>query len=272
MGRGRLYTSMRDVLARRKRLIGGAAAAIATAALGFVVPQVLGTIQSTVAPPPVLHAQVETDLARFRSDAPHVPVFVIPRPLAEIGRPPDGDDLAVSAAPRRYAWAHGLGGVDAMETLIRVSLSGTTPAATDLQELRVELVRCGPPLKGHLVTYDGLGSGIGARYFSIDLDSDTPAAEYVNAKGRLRRDQPFPLRVTDSDQEVFDVTATITRRDCEWRLLLDWTAGERKGTAVIDDDGKPFRTTSGGSADGPVAGLKAVTWDPDSGRWAVRPG
>ena len=260
---------------RRKKLIGAAAAAVATAALGFVVPQVLAAIKTKVAPPPALHAQVIADVARFRSSAPHVPEFVIPRPLAQIGRPPDASDidpqfpqqLAMRAASLRYAWAHQQGGVDATETLLRISISGTSPAATDLQQLRVRLVHCQPPLKGQLATYQGLGSGIGARYFSIDLDRNPPVADYVDAKGAMKREQPFPLRVTDSDQEVFDVSAGMTRRDCQWTLLLDWTAGARHGTTVIDNHGKPFRTTSGGTADGAIPGVTSVTWDPVSGRW-----
>jgi hypothetical protein len=260
-------------------LIGAFAGALATAILGFVVPQVLATIKTKVAPAPALHAQVITDVARFRSSSPHVPEFVIPRPLKQIGRPPDANDidpsypemLAMRAAPLRYAWAHMQGGVDATETLVRVSISGSSSAATDLQQLRVRLVHCQSPLKGQLVTYTGLGSGIGARYFSVDLDRDTPVADYVDAHGTLKRDQPFPLRVTNSDQEVFDVSADITRRDCQWTLLLDWTAGARHGTAVIDDHGKPFRTTSGGTADGPVPGVTTVIWNPVSGRWVAPP-
>ena len=93
----------------------------------------------------------------------------------------------------------------------------------------------------------------------------------MDAKGKVKRRQPFPLRITDSDQEVFDVTATVSRRDCDWTLLLDWTAGDRQGTTVVDDHGKPFRTTSGGSADGPVPGLESVIWDPVSDRWVTSP-
>jgi hypothetical protein len=270
---------MRTFALAHKKLIGGAAAAIATATLGVVVPQLLTTIEAKVAPAPVLHAQVTTDVAHFRSSSPHVPEFVIPRPLAQIGRPPDAGDvdprapetLAMRAAPLRYAWAHRQGGVDATETLVRVSVSGATPAATDLQQLRVRVVHCGHALKGQLVTYTGLGSSIGARYFSIDLDKQTPVADYVNAKGDIKHDQPFPLKVTDSDQEVVDISAQITRRDCQWTLLLDWTAGSRHGTTVIDDHGEPFRTTSGGTADGPLPGLATVIWDPGRKRWVGPP-
>jgi hypothetical protein len=99
-------TPQRGLWSRRKKLIASGAAGVATAAVGFVVPQVLGTVQSRVAPPAALHAQVLTDVAKFRSDAPHIPLFVVPRPIARIGRPPDANDDTSRAAPLRYAWAH----------------------------------------------------------------------------------------------------------------------------------------------------------------------
>src|SRR3954454_17395218 len=173
-------TPKRGLWSRRKKLIGSGAAAVATAAVGFAVPQVLGSIQSQVAPAPVLHAQVLTDIAKFRSSAPHVPEFVVPGPPSRFGTPPDAGDETLRAAPLRYAWAHARDGVDATESLIRGSISGAPAAATDLQQLRVRLVRCQAPMRGTLLTYLGLGSGIGARYFMIDLDRKTPVAEYVD--------------------------------------------------------------------------------------------
>jgi hypothetical protein len=55
-------TPKRSLWSRRKKLIGSGAAAVATAAVGFAVPQVLGSIQNQVAPAPVLQAQVLTDV------------------------------------------------------------------------------------------------------------------------------------------------------------------------------------------------------------------
>jgi hypothetical protein len=267
-----ILTPKRGLWSRRNKLIGGAAAAVATAAISFVVPQVLGGIQTRVAPAPVLHPQVLTDVAKFRSSAPHVPEFVVPGSLSRIGAPPDARDvdpefpevLAIRSAPLRYAWAHARGGVDATESLVRVSISGASAAATDLQQLRVRLVHCQAPLRGSLLTYLGLGSGIGARYFSINLDRNTPVAEYVDKNGRMKKDQPFPMRVTDTDQEVFDVTAGTLRRDCQWELLLDWTAGSRHGTTVINDHGKPFRTTS-------TSRTTSRIWNPVTSRWVLPP-
>lgn len=264
-------TPQRGLWSRRKKLVGSGAAAVAVAAVGFVVPQVLGGIQSQVAPAPVLHAQVLTDVSKFRSNAPHVPEFVVPGSLSSIGTPPDGADTphdypgAMSdSAPLRYAWAHARGGVDATESLVRVSVSGASAAATDLQQLRVRLVRCQAPMRGTLVTYSGLGSGIGVRYFMIDLDRKTPVARYVDKHGRIKREQPFPLRVTNTDQEVFDVSAGITRRDCRWELLLDWTAGSRHGTTVINDHGRPFRTTGDSRATTRI-------WNSVTSRWVLPP-
>jgi hypothetical protein len=267
----------RGFLSRHRKLAGAAAAAVSTAALGVVVPQLVGSVEHRIKPPPVLRAQSIVDVARFRSDAPHVPEFVIPRVASAVPKPPDAGAApnpydphhADDIEPARYAWAHELGGVDAGETLVRVSISGARPAATQLQQLRAKILRCRPPLHGTLVTYLGLGSGMGARYFAIDLDHDSPPAQYVDAKGQIKDDQPFPLRVTDADQEVFDVSATVTRRDCDWELLLDWTAGSKSGTTVITDHGRPFRTTSGGTADGPAPGVNRAVWDLVEQHWTT---
>jgi hypothetical protein len=273
----RAPAASRGLLSRHRKLAGAAAAAVGTAALGVVVPQLIGSVEHRIKPSPALRVQSIVDVARFRSDAPHVPEFVIPRAASAVPKPPDAGSApsrfdphhADGFDPARYAWAHELGGVDGVETLVRVSIAGTGTAATQLQQLRPKILRCRRPLQGTLVTYTGLGSGMGDRYFSIDLDHDSPAAKYVDAGGRIKDDQPFPLRVTDADQEVFDVSATVTRRDCDWELLLDWTAGSRSGTTVITDHGKPFRTTSGGTADGPAPGVQSAVWDLVTRRWTT---
>jgi hypothetical protein len=83
--------------------------------------------------------------------------------------------------------------------------SPPSAALHDLQQLRVRLVHCQPPLKGQLVTYTGLGSGLGARYFSIDLNRNAPVAEYVDAKGAM-----------NSSSFRYALTDCTTARD-DWR-------------------------------------------------------
>jgi hypothetical protein len=56
----------------------------------------------------------------------------------------------------------------------------------------------------------------------------------------------FPYKVSESDPEVFFVTAHTSGHDVRWYLELDWSSGSRSGTVRIDDHGKPFRTSAAG--------------------------
>jgi hypothetical protein len=275
------------------KLTAGFLGALATATIGVIVPQLIHSAESAAtsdhAP---VSVQVISDLSRFRSGATHVPLFVIPDRPSSIGPPPNryaanpGDPHVSSVSgdldTARYDWAHSLGGLDAEETLVRLSISGTTTAATDLQQIRVKILRCTRPRRGTLVSYLGLGDSIGTRFFTITLDGvghvsgrEVPpgTVAYVGT-GTTRRagPEPFPLRVTDSIQEEFDITADAVGHDCQWELLLDWTQGSRTGTAMITNHGNPFETTAAYDAKGnPIRGVEGVSWDIKAQRWVRLP-
>jgi hypothetical protein len=261
------------------KYIAGFLGAVGTATLGVIVPQLIHKAERwTTAQEAPLAVQVITDITRFRSGAGHVPQYLIPGSASALGPPPNryaADPILQHRPPdfdpERYAWAHALGGVDANETLLRLSISGTSAAATDLQQIRVRIVRCTRPLSGTEVSYTGLGDAIGTRFFTVNLDQQPPTVKYVGT-GATRRPgpQPFPMRVTDSIQEEFDITADVLNSDCQWDLLLDWTQGQHSGTVVISNNGKPFRTTTGNTRSGPAEGVAVVYWDPKLQRW-VRP-
>jgi hypothetical protein len=259
-----------------------------TATIGVIVPQLIHSAESAATSHPApLNVQVISDLSRFRSGATHVPLFVIPLPSSSIGPPPADpadphasfDSNELDAA--RYDWAHSLGGFDAEETLVRLSISGTTTAATDLQEIRVKILRCASPRKGTLVSYLGIGDSIGTRFFTITLDGvgeisgrkvPPGVVQYVGAgASRQPGPEPFPLRVTDSIQEEFDITADALMHDCQWKLLLDWTQGSRRGTTVITNHGNPFETTAALAGDDTVRGVQGVSWDRKEQRWVPLP-
>ena len=54
----------------------------------------------------------------------------------------------------------------------------------------------------------------------------------------------MPYRVSSEDPEVLLVNAETEACDCSWCLELDWSSQGRTGTVRVDDDGRPFRTTS----------------------------
>ncbi|WP_342354216.1 hypothetical protein [Streptomyces inhibens] len=81
------------------------------------------------------------------------------------------------------------------------------------------------------------GGDVSTKSFDVDLDSGRPDT----APKSGQRD--FPYKVSESDPEVFYVTAHAQAHDVSWYLELDWSSGDRHGTVRINDNGKPFRTS-----------------------------
>jgi hypothetical protein len=177
-----------------------------------------------------------TDIDRFDSDVVHIPEFVVPRPIGQVPPPPNGE-----SEEGRYRWAHDLGGVDASSSLMRVTIAGEEAAPVILQGLRVRVAERRPPLPGSLISYFGVGAPQSVRYVQVDLSTDPPGWEFIGQEGRP--EEHFPLRVSASETEVFDVQAGQARGDVSWYLELEYTADGEPGVVRIDDDGKPFRTT-----------------------------
>jgi hypothetical protein len=198
-----------------------------------------------------------TDVDSFKSDVVHVPEFVLNRPINQVPPPPNGD-----LPDGRYAWAHQLGGVDATESLFRFSVVGKESEPVLLQGLRVKLVDRRPPLKGSLITFSGLGAPQSVRYIQVDLSKDPPTWDYIGPKGKP--EEHFPLRVSSSEPEVFDVSGVSLRGDVTWYLQLDYTADGEQKSIRIDDHGKPFRTT-----ESRAPGQNAYAWM--NGRWELLP-
>jgi hypothetical protein len=196
-----------------------------------------------------------TDVDRFDSDVAHVPEFVVPRPVGQIPPPPNGD-----SEEGRWSWAHDLGGVDASSSLMRVTITGRESAPVILQALRVRVDERRPPLRGSLISYLGLGAPQSVRYVEVDLAVDPPTWKFIGEEGEA--EDHFPLRVSASETEVFDVQVLRVRGDVSWYLELEYTADGEQGVARIDDNGTPFRTTEAdpGAQD-------FVAWQ--DGRWTT---
>ena len=202
--------------------------------------------------PPVQITTI-TDLDRFHSNIGHFPEFIVDRPIDKVSRPPSGN-----TPDGRYRWAKEMGGVDGRASLIRVVVSGKEDRPALLQGLRVKLAERRPPLDGTLLTYTGIGSAQSVRFFQVDLGKSPPTLKYIGDEGEP--EDHFPLRVTESDAEVFDIWAALPRGDQLWYLELDYTADGEQGTIRIDDHGKPFRTAQ-------VSGSRENAYFWFGGRW-----
>ncbi|MER6107843.1 helix-turn-helix transcriptional regulator [Streptomyces hirsutus] len=186
--------------------------------------------------------------------------YVVAKPPAQVPPPPVPQDAG--------AWAATQAAVHGGETIVKLSVQGTSDTAVVLTALRVRVTGRTDPAPGNAYAMDqGCGGALTPRYFAVDLDKDRPIARAVagNDAGTPIPAVRMPYRVSAKDPEVLEVTATTADCDCRWYLELDWSSGGRSGTVRIDDDGRPFRTSG-------IEGLPRYEYDTSHRRWAPRAG
>ncbi|MFD8121782.1 helix-turn-helix domain-containing protein [Streptomyces albidoflavus] len=154
------------------------------------------------------------------------------------------------------AWVAAMGAVSADEQVVEVTLQGKGSETVVLQALHVRVVRTGVPLAWtDYGTGVGCGGGVALRAFDIDLDQGSPAARAAEGQ------RPFPYKISESDPEMFRVTAHTGGRDVSWYLEVEWSSGERQGVFRVDDRGRPFRTSAS-------AGRPAYDYPPGASEWS----
>lgn len=164
-------------------------------------------------------------------DSPCSQHFLVDSAPEQVGPPASEQD-----APR---WAAAYGAVSSGEQRVALTVQGTGQETVVLEALHVRTLTKGAPLAWNDYSMGvGCGGDVDTKSFDIDLDNGSPA---VTAKNGQR---DFPYKVSESDPEVFYVTAHTKAHDVRWDLSLDWSSGSRRGTVHIDSDGTPFRTSA----------------------------
>ncbi|WP_405656483.1 helix-turn-helix domain-containing protein [Streptomyces sp. RK9] len=168
------------------------------------------------------------------------PSFLVNRKPDEVPRPPVEQD-----AP---GWVGDLGAVPAGDQYVEVTVQGLGKETVVLQDMNVRVQGTDAPLDWN--TYQ-MGSGCGAeastRSFAVDLDEAAPRVTTTAGQ------RDFPYKVSESDREVFRVRASTKLHDVRWYLELEWSSGDRHSVLRVDDQGKPFRTSS-------KAGRPSYSW------------
>ncbi|MFE2039323.1 helix-turn-helix domain-containing protein [Streptomyces sp. NPDC059477] len=173
--------------------------------------------------------------------------YLIDREPADVGPPPVEQD-----AP---AWVGAYQAVSAGEQLVRLTVQGTGADTVVIDGLQVRVVGRDTPLAWNdYVMGVGCGGNVPVRPFSVALDGARP--QVVAAAGQ----RDFPLKVSESDPEVFEITADASAYDVSWYLELSWSSGDRTGTLLVDDDGRPFRTSGGNGRPGYQFPLGGEEW------------
>ncbi|PWJ03821.1 transcriptional regulator [Streptomyces sp. NWU49] len=186
--------------------------------------------------------------------------YVVAKPPGQVPPPPAPQDAGT--------WAATQSAVHGGETIVELSVQGTSDTAVVLTALRVRVVGRTAPAPGNAYAMDqGCGGALTPRHFAVDLDKDRPLARAVagNDAGTPIPAVRLPYRVSASDPEVLRVTARTGTCDCRWYLELDWSSRGRTGTVRVDDRGRPFRTSG-------IEGLPRYTYDTSARRWASQAG
>ncbi|MET7370140.1 helix-turn-helix transcriptional regulator [Streptomyces sp. NPDC005566] len=184
--------------------------------------------------------------------------YVIAAPPERVPPPPVQQDAGTWAATQRAV--HG------GETIVKLSVQGTSDTAVVLEALRVRVTGRADPAPGNAYSMaQGCGGSLTPRSFAVDLDRNRPVARATagNDAGTPIPAVSMPYRVSAEDPEVLLVTARTGTCDCSWYLELDWSSQGRTGTARIDDRGRPFRTSA-------IGGLTSYAYDTSARAWAPR--
>ncbi|MDN3265002.1 helix-turn-helix domain-containing protein [Streptomyces sp. CSDS2] len=180
--------------------------------------------------------------------------YLIDRPPAAVGPPPTEQQ-----AP---AWVAVNKAVSAGEQFITLTVQGTGSQTVVLERLSVRVAgkRAPLPWNDYAMGFPGAGCGGGVptHSFTVSLDAMRPSP--VPEAGS----DNFPFKVSQSDPEVFYVTADASAYDVSWYLELTWSSGGRHGTLLIDDAGHPFRTSGNNSRPAYAFPLGGQKWKPAS--------
>ncbi|MGC9538286.1 helix-turn-helix domain-containing protein [Streptomyces sp. UG1] len=171
------------------------------------------------------------DTRPYVYDNPCSQHFLVDSEPEQVG-PPANEDTA----PR---WAAAYGAVSSGAQRIVLTVQGTGEDTVVLKDLHIRVLTKGAPLAWNDYAMGvGCGGGVETRSFDIDLDKGSPTVTVKNGQ------RDFPYQVSESDPEVFYVTAHTKAHDVRWDLTLDWSSGSRRGTIHIDNNGTPFRTSA----------------------------
>jgi plasmid maintenance system antidote protein VapI len=158
--------------------------------------------------------------------------FLVDSAPEQVGPPASEQD-----APR---WAEAYGAVSSGEQRVALTVQGTGQDTVVLEALHVRVVAKGAPLAWNDYAMGvGCGGGVDTKSFDIDLDNGSPTIDVRNGQ------RDFPYKVSESEPEVFYITAHTKAHDVRWDLSLNWSSGSRRGTVHIDSSGTPFHTSAG---------------------------
>lgn len=156
------------------------------------------------------------------------------------------------------AWAARLGAVPGQYLSIEIVVQGTGRDTVVLSGLNVRVTRIAAPLAWNAYSMgEGCGGGVDVHSYDLDLDAARPRPVVSEGSTGL------PLKVSEGDPEVIEITARTTSHDVSWYLELEWASGDRRGTLPVDlGHGTPFHTSAVKGRPLYVHPIDGQAWEP----------
>jgi len=227
---------------------------------GLVGAKLLGWFDATVIDRERVSIAVAEDPREYLSDLPNWESFewVFPTETrASLPRPPSDD------CRERWPWAQKLNGVDALQSRIRVYVTGDGIEDVILDGIRVRIHQRREAIKGVYARCVVGGASISPRQILIDLDPRKPRLTYSAQGGGTSKPFAFAFPKGKTEREVFDVVGYSTRCACTWDIALTFRVGDKRTPLVRHVPDRPLRTTGIAAADDVV--WRAGRWRPSSG-------
>ncbi|MFF7858137.1 helix-turn-helix domain-containing protein [Streptomyces sp. NPDC007904] len=179
--------------------------------------------------------------------------YLVDRPPSRVSPPPSEQD-----AP---AWVGAAGAVSSGEQYVQLTVQGTGEETVVVEGIAVRVAGKRSPLAWNdfAMGYPGVGCGgdVPARSFTVALDAARPVV--VPQSGH----RDFPFKVSQSDPEVYYISADASAYDVRWYLELKWSSGTRSGTLTVDDRGRPFRVSGNNGRPAYEFPLGGDAWVPE---------
>jgi hypothetical protein len=168
---------------------------------------------------------------------------ITPRDLTEIPRPPARNGGTTPPYDSRFKeWLQEVDGVHAESTAIDFLAAYEGPGPVIIRDIRAVVVDRSGPLSGTLVRPVG-GDGLDAKLLVFNLDGRQPKIE-VQENPVTGEKWQFPLRVSQGNDEFFQVIGRTLEDEVTWYVEVDYVLDGELATARVDDDGEPFRTSA----------------------------
>ncbi|MFG1802863.1 hypothetical protein ACGFI4_22245 [Micromonospora carbonacea] len=130
-------------------------------------------------------------------------------------------------------------------TRVRLSVVGQWTGPVFVTQIRARVQRRSAPLSGAYV-FEGSQGGGEPLKIGFDLDEPDSIARVVTEKLELGAAyvDGHSLTLSPGEPLTVDVQAQTDRSYCEWVIELDVDLGGERRVLTVDDDGRPFRSSS----------------------------